>query len=280
MPRSVAEIQAEIAKVKQEIATRDMYRQPQSRVGWATYVGTGDRGLLDAYQNREDQYNKMMKQQQFQAAEAALARKFQEAENERNRENARILAREQRRENSLYQMDENMKSRANAATKQQYAQYDLNQAIKSGVKDDIERAKMNLALANNELEYWNKRVGYAEPKEDKKAEEPVKKPESSEDKSREESKSVPVKLTDSKAKKRFKTKAEQANHVKSLEAMDPEGQSKEIQEEINRIKGLDTDEDKAVRKEKWKAGKNKKGFEFRKWKESQEGKKLIAEFGE
>lgn len=292
MPRSVAEIQAEIAKVKQEIATRDMYRQPQSRVGWASYVGTGDRGLLDAYQNREDQYNKMMKQQQFQAAERALQQKFQEAEavrtrkfqeqeNERNRENARILAREQRRENSLYQMDENMKSRANAATKQQYAQYDLNQAEKSGVKADIERAKMNLALANNELEYWNKRVGYVEDtkKEDKK-EEPAKKSESSDDKSRDESKSVPVKLTDSKVKKRFKTRDERANHVKSLEAMDPEGQSKEIQEEINRIKGLDTDEDKAVRKEKWKAGKKKKGFEFRKWKESQEGKKLIAEFGD
>ena len=278
MPRSVAEIQAEIAKVKQEIATRDMYRQPQSRVGWASYVGTGDRGLLDAYQNREDNYNKMMKQQQFQAAERALQQKFQEQENERNRENARILAREQRRENSLYQMDENMKSRANAATKQQYAQYDLEQAEKSGVKDDIERAKMNLALANNELKYWNKRVGYTE--EDDKKKESAKKPESSDDKSRDDSKSVPVKLTDSKAKKRFKTKAERANHVKSLEAMDPEGQSKEIQEEINRVKGLDTDEDKAVRKEKWKAGKQKTGFEFRKWKESQEGKKLIAEFGE
>ena len=85
MPRSVAEIQAEIAKVKQEIATRDMYRQPQSQVGWATYVGTGDRGLLDAYQNREYQYNNMLKQQSFQAAEAALNRKFQEAEAALNR---------------------------------------------------------------------------------------------------------------------------------------------------------------------------------------------------
>lgn len=92
MPRSVAEIQAEIAKVKQEIAARDMYRQPQSQVGWATYVGTGDRGLLDAYQNREDQYNKMMKQQAFQAAEAALARKFQEQEAAKNRENALKIA--------------------------------------------------------------------------------------------------------------------------------------------------------------------------------------------
>lgn len=92
MPRSVAEIQAEIAKVKQEIATRDMYRQPRTQVGWASYVGTGDRGLLDAYQNREDQYNKMMKQQQFQAAERALQQKFQEQENERNRENALKIA--------------------------------------------------------------------------------------------------------------------------------------------------------------------------------------------
>lgn len=92
MPRSVAEIQADIAKVKQEIATRDMYRQPQSQVGWASYVGTGDRGLLDMYQNREDQYNKMMKQQVFQAAEAALNRKFQEQENERNRKNAMAMA--------------------------------------------------------------------------------------------------------------------------------------------------------------------------------------------
>lgn len=92
MPRSVADIQAEIAKVKQEIATRDMYRQPQSQVGWASYVGTGDRGLLDMYQNREDQYNKMMKQQAFQAAEAALTRKFQEQENERSRKNAIEIA--------------------------------------------------------------------------------------------------------------------------------------------------------------------------------------------
>lgn len=277
MPRSIAEIQAEIAKVKQEIATRDMYKQPRTQVGWASYVGNGDRGLLDAYQNREDQYNKMMKQQQFQAAEAALARKFQEAEAEKNRENARVLAKEQRRENSLYQMDENMKSRANAATKQQYAQYDLDQAIKSGVKDDIERAKMNLALANNELNYWNKRVGYTEPK---KEEPPGKKPESSNDKSRDESKSVPVKLTDSKAKKSFKNRDERVEHIKALEDMDPDGQNKEIQEEINRVKRLDTDEDKAERKEKWKAGKKLKGFDYRKWKESQEGKKLIAEFGD
>lgn len=92
MPRSVAEIQAEIAKVKQEIAARDMYRQPQTQVGWGSYIVDGDRGMLDTYQNREDQYNKMMKQQAFQAAEAALNRKFQEAEAAKNRQNALDIA--------------------------------------------------------------------------------------------------------------------------------------------------------------------------------------------
>lgn len=92
MPRSVAEIQAEIARVKQEIAARDMYRQPQTQVGWGSYIVEGDRGMLDAYQNREDQYNKMMKQQAFQAAEAALNRKFQEAEAAKNRQNALDIA--------------------------------------------------------------------------------------------------------------------------------------------------------------------------------------------
>lgn len=92
MPRSVAEIQAEIARVKQEIAARDMYRQPQTQVGWGSYIVEGDRGMLDAYQNREDQYNKMMKQQAFQAAEAALNRKFQEAEAAKNRENTLTIA--------------------------------------------------------------------------------------------------------------------------------------------------------------------------------------------
>lgn len=92
MPRSVAEIQAEIAKVKQEIAARDMYRQPRTQVGWGSYIVDGDRGMLDAYQNREDQYNKLMKQQAFQAAEAALTRKFQEAENAKNRDNALKIA--------------------------------------------------------------------------------------------------------------------------------------------------------------------------------------------
>lgn len=159
MPRSVAEIQAEIAKVKQEIATRDMYRQPQSRVGWATYVGTGDRGLLDAYQNREDQYNKMIKQQQFQAAEAALARKFQEAENERNRENAKAIAAMNKEDAA----SDKAIARAKAADKErldaELAQAEYDDAIN---KVDLDKPETVLAAkkAAIKLNYANRNLPY------------------------------------------------------------------------------------------------------------------------
>lgn len=159
MPRSVAEIQAEIAKVKQEIATRDMYRQPQSRVGWATYVGTGDRGLLDAYQNREDQYNKMIKQQQFQAAEAALARKFQEAENERNRQNAKAIAAMNKEDAA----SDKAIARAKAADKErldaELAQAEYDDAIN---KVDLDKPETVLAAkkAAIKLNYANRNLPY------------------------------------------------------------------------------------------------------------------------
>lgn len=159
MPRSVAEIQAEIAKVKQEIATRDMYRQPQSRVGWATYVGTGDRGLLDAYQNREDQYNKMMKQQQFQAAEAALARKFQEAENERNRENALKIASMNKEDVASDKEIARVKAAAKERLEAELAQAEYDDAIN---KVDLDKPETILAAkkAAIKLNYANRNLPY------------------------------------------------------------------------------------------------------------------------
>lgn len=274
MPRSVAEIQAEIARVKQEIAARDMYRQPQTQVGWGSYIVEGDRGMLDAYQNREDQYNKMMKQQAFQAAEAALNRKFQEQENERNRQNALELALTNKSLANDEKLDDYMRLRAKAATTLSFAKQKRDATPKEN-KAEYEAAERDVALAQHDLDYYNKKVGYKEPV---KASEPE--PETPEAELRDKSKSVPVKLVDSKAIKRFKTKADRKAHAKTLADMDPEGQNKEIQEEIVRINGLDTDEDKAERKKAWEAGKKLKGFAYRKWKESNEGKKLIAEFGE
>lgn len=271
MPRSVAEIQAEIAKVKQEIAARDMYRQPQTQVGWGSYIVEGDRGMLDAYQNREDQYNKMMKQQEFQAAERALQQKFQAAEAEKNRQNALELARMNKSLANDEKLDDYMRLRAKAATTLSFAKQKRDATPKEN-KAEYEAAERDVALAQHDLDYYNKKVGYKEPVK-------VSEPEPPKGESRDESKSVPVKLTDSKAKKRFKTKAERAEHIKTLEAMDPEGQNKEIQEEIVRVNGLDTDEDKAERKKAWDAAKNLKGFDLRDWANKPENKKLLKEFG-
>lgn len=89
MARSIEEIQADIARVKQRIASREQnqYRQPQSRAGWGSYIISGDRGMLDAYQNRENAWNTMMEQQMFQAEQNAKNRRLQEEQNALNRKN-------------------------------------------------------------------------------------------------------------------------------------------------------------------------------------------------
>lgn len=67
MPRSVAEIQADIDRVKAQIAYNQKYSQgfaqPSTKVGWNSYIINNDRGLLDAYQARENAW----KQQQAAA---------------------------------------------------------------------------------------------------------------------------------------------------------------------------------------------------------------------
>jgi len=160
MPRSVAEIQAEIAKVKQEIAARDMYRQPQSQVGWGSYIVEGDRGMLDAYQNREDQYNKMMKQHAFQAAEAALNRKFQEAEAAKNRQNALDIAKLSKESVSDDKRKAAMKEREKEMLAAELAQAEYDDAVNKVDQDKPEtilaarKAAIKLNYANRNLPYY------------------------------------------------------------------------------------------------------------------------------
>ena len=159
MPRSVAEIQAEIAKVKQEIAARDMYRQPRTQVGWGSYIVDGDRGMLDAYQNREDQYNKLMKQQAFQAAEAALTRKFQEAENAKNRQNAFDIAKLSKESVSDDKHKAAMKEREKESLAAELAQAEYDDAI---TKVDLDKPETILAArkAAIKLNYANRNLPY------------------------------------------------------------------------------------------------------------------------
>lgn len=72
MARSLAEIDADIAKVKAEMARG--YNQPSTKTGWASYIINNDRGLLDQYQTREDAWKKQLEQQLYQAEQNRLQR--------------------------------------------------------------------------------------------------------------------------------------------------------------------------------------------------------------
>lgn len=151
---TIEELDAKIAAVKQQIAERNamIVPQPKTRVGWASYIIDNDRGLLDKYADAERAWYQMKLQQEQQDKLQKEQHKF-----------AKELAREQRNQQDLIHMDENMKARANAAVKYNYALQNLDRANKSGIKADIDRAELELALSRHELDYYNKRTGYTEP---------------------------------------------------------------------------------------------------------------------
>lgn len=91
MPRSVAEIQADIDRVKAQIAYNQKYSQgfaqPSTKVGWNSYIINNDRGLLDQYQARENAW----KQQQANIdLQRELASRNKEVAEEDKKEAARL----------------------------------------------------------------------------------------------------------------------------------------------------------------------------------------------
>lgn len=85
MPRSVAEIQADIDRVKAQIAYNQKYSQgfaqPSTKVGWNSYIINNDRGLLDAYQARENAWKRQMANADMQREIAAINKS--ESENDK-----------------------------------------------------------------------------------------------------------------------------------------------------------------------------------------------------
>lgn len=132
---------------------------PNADAGWASYIISGDRGILDSYQNREAQKAQLLKQQEFQAAEAALARKFQEAEAEKNRQNARDIA----GMNKEVAVSDKEIARTKAAAKDrldaELAQAEYDDAIN---KVDIDKPETVLAAkkAAIKLNYANRNLPY------------------------------------------------------------------------------------------------------------------------
>lgn len=146
MPRSIDEIKRDIDKVKQEISSRNQYmqgfNQPQTRVGWGSYIVNNDRGLLDAYQAREDTWKKALQQQEFQAAE-----------NQARLENAKAIAEASRKAALEDKADEYMLNFNKANSALQFAKDAYNSDKGNAeLKRAYEDAKFN-------YEYWGKKVG-------------------------------------------------------------------------------------------------------------------------
>ena len=275
MPRSIEEIQNDIAKVKAEIALRNKYMNgysaPTSNRGWGAYF-QGDKSVHQKALDDQTAWARALQQQEFQAAEAEENRKLQEKIAEMNRQNT-----------SMDKMDENMLMRNKAATKYSYAQKALEAAKNSGNQDEIDKATMDLALAQHELDYYNKRTGFiSNTSNDNKAEE-TGNSETPEVKPTEVPVKTEVNVTKWKGIKSIKTDKEKAdieNEIKSH----PEFTKKEaLMDALNYIHGIETDEtkerNKKERKAKWDKGKTLTGYDLREWANSPEGKKLLKEFG-
>lgn len=265
----LAYLNKEIDKVKKQLEARqsnyESVPQPKTQVGWSSYIVNNDRGMLDKYQDAERAwYNKL-----------------------KDQEHAKELANAQRQEQAAYRMDDNIKNRSLALNKLQYAQAALKNdtsndpLVKAGLEKDVRNAI-------EELNYWNKAVGLEEYKEDNtqpntSSNTPTSNSPSNNKEIKDDS-TTEVKIEDYSSITKIKNQAEKDAILKEMEANPAIKNNKAFKEQYNRIKAITTEDkkssDKDNRKAKWEEGRKLKGFEYRAWKESPEGKALIKEFGE
>lgn len=261
----LAYLNKEIDKVKNQLESRqsnyESVPQPKTQVGWSSYIVNNDRGMLDKYQDAERAwYNKL-----------------------KDQEHAKELANAQMVQQAAYRMDENMKNRSLALNKLQYAQAALKNDTSNDplVKAGLERDVRN---ATEELNYWDKALGikYKEdnnpPKKDNEVESNNPPVEIKDDST------TDVKIEDYSSITKIMNQADKDAILKEMESNPAIKNNKAFKEQYNRIKGITPEDkkanDKANRKAKWEEGRKLKGFDYRAWKESPEGKALIKEFGE
>lgn len=258
----LAYLNKEIDKVKKQLEARqsnyESVPQPKTQVGWSSYIVNNDRGMLDKYQDAERAwYNKL-----------------------KDQEHAKELANAQMEQQAAYRMDDNMKNRSLALNKLQYAQAALKNdtsndpLVKAGLERDVRNAM-------EELNYWNKAVGLKAVglKEDNNP--PKNEVGNTEVK---DDTTTDVKIEDYSSITNIKNQAQKDAILKEMEANPAIKNNKAFKEQYNRIKAITPEDkkanDKANRKAKWEEGRKLKGFDYRAWKESPEGKALIKEFGE
>jgi hypothetical protein len=182
MPRSVQEIQNDIAKVKAEIALKNKYMNgysaPTSNRGWGAYF-QGDKSVHQKALDDQTAWARALQQQEFQAAEAEENRKLQEkiasmnkgaaAEDRQNEAYLQyqkyVLAREKMKAQGLdtSELDLQINHLADkfGFSKPQEAEYDLNKDVnyvlaQSGAYDAINNPLND--GSEDALEYMRDRV--------------------------------------------------------------------------------------------------------------------------
>lgn len=269
----LAYLNKEIDKVKKQLEDRqsnyEQVPQPKTQVGWSSYIVNNDRGMLDKYQDAERAWYNKLKDQEH-AKELAYAQM----------QHAKELAEEQHKEQAAYRMDDNMKNRSLALNKLQYAEA----ALKNDTSNDpVRKAALERDVRNakEELKYWNKAVGLEDKEVSDSAINEIKEDVKEEVK---DDTTTAVKIKDYSSITKIKNQAEKDSILKEMEANPAIKNDESFREQYNRIKAITPDDkkasDKAARKAKWEEGRKLKGFDYRAWKESPEGKALIKEFGE
>ena len=261
----LAYLNKEIDKVKKQLADRqakyESVPQPKTQVGWSSYIVNNDSGLLDKYQDAErDWYNKL-----------------------KDQEHAKELANAQMEQQAAYRMDDNMKNRSLALNKLEYAKAALkndtsnDDMIKAGLRRDVRNAL-------EELNYWNKAVGLKAVELEEDDNPPKKDGNEVGSTDVKDDSTTEVKIEDYSSITKIKNQAQKDAILKEMESNPAIKNNKAFREQYNRIKAITTEDkkasDKANRKAKWEEGRKLKGFDYRTWKESPEGKSLIEEFGE
>lgn len=272
----LAYLNKEIDKVKNQLAQRqsdyESVPMPKTQVGWASYIANNDSSLLNKYQDAERAWYNKMKEQ----------------------DHAKELANAQMEQQAAYRMDDNIKNRSLALNKLQYAEAALRNdtsndpLIRAGLERDVRNAR-------EEVKYWDKAVGIEEDVTPKASDEGESKGEDTnapvqdtptpvQDTPTQSQPTTKVKIKDYSSIKKFKNQAEKDKILKEIESDPAFNNDEALREAYNTLKDIVPEDkkasDKEARREKWKAGKNLSGFDYRTWKESPEGKALIKEFGE
>lgn len=216
-----------IKEIDQQIAeTRAMLERgsvgPQNLQGVASYVISGDRGMMDKVYDFE-------RQKAMQDAQLA---------------NAIKMAAKQREEQEAYNKDQWMLNYQNASSEVSAASAALDAAKKSGNTVDIAVAERNYEKAVNQEEYWKKRLGLTDEQQPKDREVPAASVEDKEEKKT--TQDIDSLLAQYSGITSFKTKKEKAAKIAEAKANENWGQGdagKKLQEQVNTWEKIKTKEE-------------------------------------